>query len=85
MTEPICPVCGCEMEYDEVDISVGTQRGPAACRNCYDFNQLELKAERVVTMRETFDIGFRAGLSKAGLTETSDAAYKAWIWSREKP
>ena len=40
-SEPHCPDCGCEMEYDEVDIGVGVMRGPAACRNCYEKLQLD--------------------------------------------
>ncbi len=29
-----CPECGSPCEYDEVDIGVGVQRGPAACSEC---------------------------------------------------
>jgi len=31
--EEKCPNCGCELDYDEVDIGVGIQRGPARCTN----------------------------------------------------
>lgn len=35
MSEPICPKCGAECCYDEVDIGVGIQRGPEWCPECY--------------------------------------------------
>jgi hypothetical protein len=31
----ICPECGAELEYDEVDIGVGTQRGNPGCPECH--------------------------------------------------
>lgn len=30
----ICPRCGGELEYDEVDIGVGTMRGNPGCPDC---------------------------------------------------
>lgn len=30
-----CPECGAELEYDEVDIGVGTLRGNPGCPECY--------------------------------------------------
>ncbi len=30
-----CPKCGEELEYDEVDIGIGIQRGNPGCPNCY--------------------------------------------------
>ena len=32
--EPTCPVCGGELEHDEVDIGVGVQYGPEYCIDC---------------------------------------------------
>lgn len=29
-----CPECGAELEYDEVDIGVGTMRGNPGCPEC---------------------------------------------------
>lgn len=37
MTAPLCPFCGSETVADEVDIGVGTIRGPEACLNCRAF------------------------------------------------
>lgn len=36
MSEPAeeCPTCGAELEFDEVDIGVGVQRGNAWCPDC---------------------------------------------------
>lgn len=34
MTEELCPDCGEPLEYDEVDIGVGTQRGNYYCPIC---------------------------------------------------
>lgn len=34
MPDDKCPVCGGELERDAVDIGVGTQYGPAGCRDC---------------------------------------------------
>lgn len=33
MAEPRCPKCDGPVEYDEVDIGVGVQRGPEWCIN----------------------------------------------------
>lgn len=36
MNEPdLCPKCGVPLEYDEVDIGVGVQRGNPGCPACY--------------------------------------------------
>ena len=32
--EDKCPVCGCVLTREEVDIGVGTMYGPARCDNC---------------------------------------------------
>ena len=32
--EPTCPVCGGELNHDEVDIGVGVQHGPEYCIDC---------------------------------------------------
>lgn len=34
MADEPCPNCGEEMEYDEVDIGVGVQRGNFYCPSC---------------------------------------------------
>lgn len=34
MTNECCPRCGAELEYDEVDIGVGVQRGNYRCSEC---------------------------------------------------
>jgi hypothetical protein len=31
----ICPNCGAELEFDEVDIGVGTLRGNPGCPECH--------------------------------------------------
>lgn len=46
-------------------------------------SELERQAERIVTLREAFEYGFKAGLAKAGLTSNADSSYEAWLWSRE--
>lgn len=30
-----CPKCGCPLEYDEVDVGVGTMRGNPGCPDCH--------------------------------------------------
>lgn len=67
-------MCGGSLEDSDTD----------ECCRCSTFKHLEAYATRVVTLRETFEYGFKAGLSKAGLTSDADASYKDWIWSREK-
>lgn len=32
---PTCPECGCPLEFDEVDVGVGTIRGNPGCPNCH--------------------------------------------------
>lgn len=32
--EDLCPECGADLEYDEVDIGVGIMRGNPGCRDC---------------------------------------------------
>lgn len=39
----------------------------------------EARVERLKTVRKVFDAGFKAGLSRAGLTSHSDAAYEQWL------
>jgi uncharacterized Zn finger protein (UPF0148 family) len=34
MTDELCPDCGEPLEFDEVDIGVGVQRGNYNCPNC---------------------------------------------------
>lgn len=34
MKDELCPECGAELEYDEVDIGVGVQRGNFYCPEC---------------------------------------------------
>ncbi len=34
MTDELCPECDGELEYDEVDIGVGVQRGNYHCPDC---------------------------------------------------
>jgi ribosomal protein S27AE len=34
MSDEPCPKCGAELEYDEVDIGVGVQRGNYGCPEC---------------------------------------------------
>lgn len=31
----VCPVCGGELEFDEVDIGIGTLRGRPGCPDCH--------------------------------------------------
>jgi ribosomal protein S27AE len=33
--EEKCPRCGSDLEYDEVDIGVGIQRGNPGCPDCH--------------------------------------------------
>jgi len=35
MSTDTCPKCGTELEYDEVDIGVGTLRGNPGCPECH--------------------------------------------------
>lgn len=30
-----CPVCGAPLEYDEVDVGIGTVRGRPGCPDCH--------------------------------------------------
>ena len=34
MSEHLCPNCGKELTYDEVDIGVGTMIGNVCCEHC---------------------------------------------------
>jgi len=34
MPEELCPECGEPLDYDEVDIGVGVQRGNYRCESC---------------------------------------------------
>ena len=34
MTNDLCPECDADLEYDEVDIGVGVQRGNYRCPDC---------------------------------------------------
>lgn len=60
--------------------------GGSLCEECEKlsaFRKLEQQAERVLTIREVFEYGFKAGLSRAGLTSRADEDYELWLWSRE--
>lgn len=37
MTAPLCPFCGDRTIADEVDIGVGTIRGPEGCTTCHAY------------------------------------------------
>ena len=34
MTVPVCPICGCLLDFDTVDIGVGVQTGNYQCACC---------------------------------------------------
>ena len=42
----------------------------------------EALVERRMTAREIFEAGFKLGLSKAGLTSNTDAAFDEWLLER---
>ncbi len=48
-----------------------------------ELDSIEERAGLLMTVRELFDAGFKAGLESAGLTSHSDTAYENWLWDRE--
>lgn len=49
-----------------------------------ELQRLEREAERLVTVREVFEAGFKRGLAKAGLTSHADDDYDEWLLSRDR-
>lgn len=35
MSTDLCPRCGGQLEYDEVDVGIGTMRGNPGCPDCH--------------------------------------------------
>lgn len=64
-----------------------TQAGGWVCESCRDSNRAAINEEaravdRIMTAREIFEMGFKLGQAKAGLTTDADAAFDAWLLKR---
>ena len=53
-----CPICGEPLEWDEVDIGVGIQRGPTYCSNSgclFNVRQEKERFEDATDFRDTIE------------------------------
>lgn len=50
--------------------------------NSVEIHEEEARIERLMTVREIFEEGYKMGLSQAGLRSDASRAYKDWLLAR---